>query len=68
MRYKATERAWVRQLLARLTPGQREEYERRCEKAPRHHRTGKLYDGAKAKIAEQILYEASLADRRQSDG
>lgn len=44
-------------LLARLTPEQRIRYELACRTAPRHYSSGKLYDGAKAKIAERILYE-----------
>ena len=55
-RYAATERRWVMQLVARLTPDQRRRYEAACREAPRHHNSGKLYDGAKAAIAEQILY------------
>ncbi len=58
-RYSPQERRWVMQLVARLTPAQRAEYERRCRTAPRDHRTGKLYDGAKAQIAEQILLEGT---------
>lgn len=61
MKYKAAERAWVGRLLARLTPDQRRRYEAECAAAPRHHRTGKLYDGEKAKIAERILLEDARA-------
>jgi hypothetical protein len=57
VKYKATERAWVTKLLARLNADQRRRYEEACRKAPRHERTGKLYDGAKAEIAERILFE-----------
>lgn len=60
MKYCAQERAWVMRLLARLTPIQRARYEAACRSAPRHHRSGKLYDGMKAAIAERILYEESL--------
>ncbi len=60
MKYSAQERAWVARLLARLTPDQRQRYELACRAAPRHHRSGKLYDGAKAAIAERILYEDVL--------
>ena len=56
-RYPASEKRWVRLVLARLTPEQRERYEEECAKAPRHHRTGRLYDRARAEIAERILYE-----------
>lgn len=64
MKYKAQERAWVAQLLARLTPDQRARYEAACRVAPRHHRSGKLYDGAKAEIAERILYDDAMAQTR----
>jgi len=57
--YAAQERGWVAKLLARLTPEQRERYEKECRAAPRH-RSGKLYDGARAKIAERILYEDAM--------
>lgn len=60
MRYSAQERAWVARLLARLTPDQRRRYEVLCRAAPRHHHSGKLYDGAKATIAERILYEDAM--------
>jgi hypothetical protein len=43
-------------LVARLTPAQRQRYEAACADAPRHHRTGKLYDREKARVAEAILY------------
>ena len=56
MKYKATERAWVARLLARLGPEQRKRYEAACKAAPRH-RNGKLYDDARAQIAERILLE-----------
>ena len=59
MSYAAQERGWVVKLLARLTPEQRARYERECRVAPRH-RSGKLYDGARAEIAERILYEAAM--------
>ena len=57
VRYKASERAWVMRLLARLTPDQRARYEAECTKAPRHHHSGKLYDDAKAAIAERIMLD-----------
>ena len=59
MKYQATEKAWVRKILRRLTPQQREEYERRCKEESAHlrHRNGKLYDTQRAEIAEQILLE-----------
>jgi hypothetical protein len=60
VKYSAQERAWVMRLLARLTPEQRKRYELECRKAPRHHRSGKLYDGVKAQIAERILYEDAM--------
>lgn len=56
MKYEAQEKAWVRKLLARLSPEQRKRYEAECKDAPRH-RNGKLYDAAKAKIAERIIYK-----------
>lgn len=58
MRYKATERAWVMRLLARLTPEQCARYEAIVQsEAYRHHHSGKIYDREKARIAEQILLE-----------
>ena len=57
MKYAATERAWAKRLVAKLTPEQRERYEAACAAAPRHSHSGKLYDGAKAAIAERIMYE-----------
>jgi hypothetical protein len=56
VKYKAQEKAWVRRILARLTAEQRERYEAECVNAPRH-RNGKLYDTARARIAERILLE-----------
>ncbi len=56
MKYAATERGWARKVLARLTAAQRERYEAECVTAPRH-RNGKLYDSARAAIAERIMYE-----------
>jgi len=64
-RYSAQERAWVTRLLARLTPEQRARYEKACSEAPRHEHSGKLYDGARAAIAERILYADAL---RELDG
>lgn len=61
MKFKAQERAWVAAVLARLTPAQRERYEAECKTAPRHHRTGKLYDVDRARIAERIMYEDNRA-------
>lgn len=55
-KYGALEKEWVRRILARLTPEQRERYEAECAEAPRH-RNGKLYDTARARIAERIMYE-----------
>ena len=60
MKYKATERAWVMRLLARLTPAQRVRYEAEVRAlAPelRHHHSGKIYDRQKATVAERILLE-----------
>lgn len=54
MKYKATERAWVRRLLASLTPDQRQRYEAAMRLEPGHHRSGKKYDGLKARVAERI--------------
>ncbi|HEY5973807.1 MAG TPA: hypothetical protein VIU41_03615 [Geobacteraceae bacterium] len=59
-RYTAQEREWVKRLLCRLNADQRRRYEEACKTAPRHHASGKLYDRAKAEIAERILYEDSL--------
>ncbi len=56
MKYPATERAWVRSILRRLTPAQRERYEAECRTAPRH-RNGKLYDYSRAAIAERIMLD-----------
>jgi hypothetical protein len=61
MKYKAQEREWVRRILARLTPEQRERYEEACMTAPRH-RNGKLYDEARAAIAERIMYEDRITE------
>lgn len=61
VKFKAQERRWVMALLARLTPAQRLRYEAACRAAPRHPHSGKLYDGAKAAIAERILYEDSIS-------
>lgn len=61
MRYKATERAWVMRLLARLSPDQRRRYEAEMARRPGHHRSGKKYDHLKAEVAERILYEDSKA-------
>jgi hypothetical protein len=64
MTYSAQERAWVMRLLARLSPEQRARYEAAGREAPRHSHSGKLYDHAKAEIAERILYEDSLQETR----
>lgn len=65
LRYRATERAWVARLLARLTPDQRKRYEAEMRRQPGHHASGKKYDGLKAQVAERILYEEALG---QPDG
>jgi len=52
-------------LLARMNPDQRARYEAACRIAPRHYRSGKLYDGAKAGIAERILYDDARAEEGQ---
>lgn len=57
MKYKATERAWVMRLLARLTPDQRRRYEEQMRRAAPHHNSGKKYDDLKASIAERIIFE-----------
>ncbi len=57
MSYEAQERAWVRRILARLTAAQRKRYEDECRIAPSHHRTGRLYDSARATIAERIMLD-----------
>ena len=59
-RYTAQERQWVKRLLCRLNADQRRRYEEACKTAPRHHNSGKLYDSARAEIAERILYEDSV--------
>ena len=59
VKYKATERQWVMRLLARLTPAQRVRYESEMARQPGHYRSGKKYDGLKAKVAERILYADS---------
>ena len=56
VKYKANERAWVMRLLARLSPEERAEYERRMRETPGHHRTGKKYDSLKARVAEEVMY------------
>ena len=66
MSYHPQERAWVMRLVARLTPAQRARYELACREAPRHPRSGKLYDLVKAEIAERILYEDLLAAYRRA--
>ncbi len=58
-RYSASERKWVARVLARLTPEDRERYELECRRAPRHPKSGRLYDLDKVKIAEMILLERS---------
>ena len=65
LKYSAQERAWAMRLLARLTPEQRARYEKACSEASRDFRSGKLYDGTKAAIAERILYADAL---RELDG
>jgi len=62
VKYRAQERAWVRRILCRLTPEQRQRYEAAMQVAPGHWRTGKKYDALKAEVAERIL----LADVRGS--
>lgn len=58
MRYPARERKWVREILVRLTPEQRARYEQECKNDRLlRHRNGKLYDEARARIAERILLE-----------
>jgi len=57
VKYKAQEKEWVRRILARLTPEQRERYEKACAtEVWLRHRNGKLYDTDRARIAERILY------------
>lgn len=60
MKYKATERAWVGRLLARLSPDQRKRYEEQMRKEMGWYSNGKKYDRLKAKVAERILYEDAL--------
>ena len=62
MKYRATERAWVMRLLARLTPEQRRRYEAAMREAPGDYRTGKKYDWLKAQVAERILLEDAQHD------
>lgn len=64
MKYGAQERKWAMRMLARLTPAQRLRYEEACKLAPRHAKSGKLYDGEKARIAERIIYEDSLCQKQ----
>ena len=59
MKFRAQEKAWVRRILARLTPEERKRYEAECERAPRH-RNGKLYDDARARIAERIMLKGRV--------
>lgn len=63
MKYRANERNWVMRLLARLTDDERTEYEKRMRAATGHFRTGKKYDGQKARIAEQVMYEFRVAKK-----
>ena len=60
MKYRATERAWVVRLLARLNADQRRRYEEQMRRTPGHHRTGKKYDLLKAAVAERILLDDTL--------
>lgn len=55
--HPAQERRWVRAILARLTPEERAEYERRMRDESGHHATGKKYDGLKARVAEAVMLE-----------
>ena len=56
-KYQAQEKDWVRRILARLTPEQRERYEKACAtEVWLRHRNGRLYDTDRARIAERILY------------
>ena len=59
-RYAAQERQWVKRLLSTLTDAQYVRYVEACKQAPRCH-NGKLYDGAKARIAGEILRADWLA-------
>lgn len=67
MKYKATERAWVMRLLARLSPDQRRRYEEQMRHEAGHYRSGKKYDGLKAAVAERILYEDAKQEGRVGD-
>lgn len=64
-KYPATERAWVRRILTRLTQDQRRRYEEACKVAARHHSSGRLYDSARARIAERIMYEDHQKERNE---
>lgn len=55
--YPAQELRWVREILVRLTPDERTEYERRMREASGHHSTGKKYDILKAEVAEEVMQE-----------
>lgn len=67
LKYTAQEKEWVRRILRRLTPEQRERYEEACERETElRHRNGKLYDDARAVIAERIIYEDRVADRGEA--
>lgn len=57
MKYRATERAWVMRLLARLSPDQRRRYEEEMRQALGHWHSGKKYDLQKAQVAERILLD-----------
>lgn len=63
MKYKATERAWVMRLLARLTPAERQQYETEMRRQPGHYHSGKKYDGLKAEIAERVMYANRITGR-----
>lgn len=59
--FPAQERRWVARIVARLTPEQRARYAEACRAGPRD-RNGRLYDRARAEIAERILYEDRLKE------
>lgn len=67
MRYRANERKWAREIIRKLTPDQRERYEAACATNTDLRFNGRLFDDAKAKIAERILYEDYVADRRHPE-
>lgn len=61
--YFGAETKALRRVLRMLTADQRARYVDACKSAARH-RNGKLYDTARQRIAEEIIYK----DRMRGDG